>query len=31
MVEPPHLGRLMEKIRRGERKPVASYTYNLGE
>lgn len=31
MVEPPHLGRLMEKIRSGKRKPVAEYNYNIGE
>lgn len=29
VVEPPHLGKLMEKILAGKRKPVASYTYNL--
>lgn len=31
MVEPAHLGRLMDKIRNGQRKPVAEYQYNIGE
>lgn len=29
MIEQPHLGGLMEKIHRGERKAISSYTYNL--
>ena len=29
MIEQPHLGGLMEKIYRGERKAISSYTYNL--
>lgn len=31
MVEPAHLGRLMDKIRTGQRKPVDDYQYNIGE
>lgn len=30
-VEPPHLGRLMEKILAGKRKPIAEYTYTIQE
>lgn len=29
MIEPPHLGELMAKIARGQRKPVADYSYSI--
>ena len=31
MVEQPHLGRLMEKIRNGVHPDIESYTYNLSD
>ena len=30
-IEPPHLGRLMDKIKNGEKRNPAEYFYNIGE
>ena len=30
-IEPPHLGRLMDKIKNGEKRNPAEYFYTIGE